>query len=169
MLAYLDSERRDYQPAFDIVVVGEFIWLCTHDTPFYTSIDIPEQAKMTLKVDIKYKSNWQQGALKGMDCIFVYFVPDRVILARRRNKWICALKSAMTQVKMFGPSGDPTAKGVPTPYTLVPWEEVKDGMHQPRVASPSPGGLRETNLPKTWSFTDHNAMLGTWYKAWGSV
>ena len=28
-------------------------------------IDIPEQTKMTLKVDIKYKSNWQQGALKG--------------------------------------------------------------------------------------------------------
>ncbi len=65
---------------------------------------------------------------------------------------------------MFGPGGDPTAKGTPTPYTLVPWEEVKDGMHHPRVASPSPGGLRETNLPKTWSFTDHNAMLGTWHR-----
>ena len=27
--------------------------------------DIPEQTKMILKADIKYKSNWQQGALKG--------------------------------------------------------------------------------------------------------
>jgi len=33
---------------------------------------------MVLKADIKYKSNWQQGALKVM----------------RRNKWICALKMA---------------------------------------------------------------------------
>ena len=28
-------------------------------------IDIPDQEKMTLKVDIKYKSNAQQGSLKG--------------------------------------------------------------------------------------------------------
>ncbi|KAF7792394.1 hypothetical protein EIP86_003431 [Pleurotus ostreatoroseus] len=126
MLAYLDSERRDYQPAFDVVVV-----------------DIPDQTKMTLKVDIKYKSNWQQGALKS----------------RRRNKWICALKSAMVQVRMFGPDGDPGARGAPTPYTLVPWEEAKETFHPPRAPSPSPGGLRETKLPETWSFSDHNAMI----------
>ncbi|KAJ3556902.1 hypothetical protein NM688_g1764 [Phlebia brevispora] len=47
MLAFLDSERRDYQPAFDVIVV-----------------DIPDQSMMTLKVDIKYKSNWQQSAIK---------------------------------------------------------------------------------------------------------
>jgi len=28
--------------------------------------DIPDQEKMTLQADIMYKSNWQQGALKGM-------------------------------------------------------------------------------------------------------
>jgi hypothetical protein len=27
--------------------------------------DIPDQEKMTLKADISYKSNWQQGALKS--------------------------------------------------------------------------------------------------------
>jgi hypothetical protein len=32
----------------------------------FLGIDIPEQKKMTLKADIKYKSNWQQGALKSM-------------------------------------------------------------------------------------------------------
>lgn len=48
MLTFLQNARRDYQPSFDVIVV-----------------DIPEQTKMTLKADIKYKSNWQQGALKG--------------------------------------------------------------------------------------------------------
>lgn len=29
-------------------------------------LDFPDQEKLTLTADIKYKSNWQQGALKGM-------------------------------------------------------------------------------------------------------
>jgi len=48
MLGFVQSERRDYQPLFDVVVV-----------------DIPEQGKMILKADIMYKSNWQQGSLKA--------------------------------------------------------------------------------------------------------
>lgn len=48
MLAFVKSERRDFQPSFDITIV-----------------DFPEQASMTLSADIRYKSNWQQGALKG--------------------------------------------------------------------------------------------------------
>ena len=31
----------------------------------FTYPDIPDQERMTLRADIKYKSNWQQGALKG--------------------------------------------------------------------------------------------------------
>lgn len=49
MLTFVTAERRDFQPAFDVVVV-----------------DFPDQGKMTLQADIKYKSNGQQGALKGM-------------------------------------------------------------------------------------------------------
>jgi len=47
MLGFVQMERRDFQPSFDVVV-----------------IDIPDQEKMTLQADIMYKSNWQQGALK---------------------------------------------------------------------------------------------------------
>jgi len=47
MLNFVQLERRDFQPSFDIVVV-----------------DLPDQEKMTLQADIMYKSNWQQGALK---------------------------------------------------------------------------------------------------------
>ena len=59
MLIFVKENARDYLPIFDVIVD-----------------DIPGQAKMVLKADIKYKSNWQQGALK----------------VQRRNKWICALK-----------------------------------------------------------------------------
>lgn len=50
MLAFVQSERRDYQPSFDVVVK-----------------DIPDQEKLVLSADIKYKSNWQQGSIKGID------------------------------------------------------------------------------------------------------
>jgi len=40
MLSFVQMERRDFQPSFDVVVV-----------------DIPDQEKMTLQADIMYKSN----------------------------------------------------------------------------------------------------------------
>lgn len=50
MLQFVKSERRDYQPAFDIQVV-----------------DFPEQDKMTLTAEIKYKTNGQLEGLKGTE------------------------------------------------------------------------------------------------------
>lgn len=47
MLGFVQMERRDFQPSFDIVVV-----------------DIPDQEKLVLEADIMYKSNWQAGTLK---------------------------------------------------------------------------------------------------------
>lgn len=49
MLAFVKSERRDFLPNFDVTIV-----------------DFPDQEMMTLSADIRYKSNWQQGALKGL-------------------------------------------------------------------------------------------------------
>ena len=57
MLAFVKTEARDFLPSFDVIVK-----------------DIPDQEKMTLSADIKYKSNWQQGALKGGNP-FNLFVP----------------------------------------------------------------------------------------------
>ncbi|KAG6811897.1 hypothetical protein H0H92_005355 [Tricholoma furcatifolium] len=66
MLAFVTAERRDYQPAFDVVVK-----------------------------------------------------------AKRRNKWICALKTALTELKIYGPSGNPNAPASTIRYTQVPYEEIK--------------------------------------------
>jgi small-conductance mechanosensitive channel len=109
MLAFVKSEGRDFLPSFDIIVK-----------------DIPEQLKMTLSADIQYKSNWQQGATKGMAmysstkcCSFMLYP------AKRRNKWICALKTSLAELEIFGPEGNPNEEPVPKQYTQVPWEEVR--------------------------------------------
>lgn len=88
------------------------------------------------------------------------FPPIYCDIAKRRNQWICALKSSLSQVRMFGPSGNPDAKSGPTQYTLVPYEEVKQN---PFVSSPIaepqglPGGLREQIIPPTYNFTDQSS------------
>lgn len=110
------------------------------------SQDMPGQGKLTLKADIKYKSNWQQGTLK----------------AQRRNKWICALKSSMEKLKVFGPDGDPSANPGPTKYTQVPYEEVlrqeeaaKRGQHPSHGSS-----MSELHIPKSdWTFADQNSAI----------
>ena len=87
VLQFCKENGRDFLPIFDVVVD-----------------DIPSQSKMILKADIKYKSNWQQGALK----------------VQRRNKWICALKMTLADLKIWGPAGagDPApAPADPVKYT----------------------------------------------------
>ncbi|KAI0633263.1 Mechanosensitive ion channel-domain-containing protein [Trametes polyzona] len=128
MIAFLKNERRDFQPIFDVYVV-----------------DIPGQTKMTLRADIKYKSNWQQGTLK----------------AQRRNKWICALKTSMAKVKIFGPSGDPDAPSGPAKYTLVPYEEVLRKEQEAKAAGTStPLGMHEMQIPTAdWTFADPKSAI----------
>ncbi|KAG8700445.1 hypothetical protein FRC08_004705 [Ceratobasidium sp. 394] len=125
MLSFVQSQRRDYLPTFDVIVS-----------------DIPDQEKMTLKADILYKSNWQQGALK----------------TKRRNKWICALKTSMAELKIFGPKGDPSSKAPPTKYTQMPWEEFK-ASERTEMPAPDTAG-REPRIPRgEWSFTDQDAII----------
>ncbi|KAF8885420.1 Mechanosensitive ion channel-domain-containing protein [Mucidula mucida] len=124
MLQFVKTERRDYQPVFDVQV-----------------LDYPEQEKITLSAEIKYKSNGQLEGLK----------------ARRRNKWVCALKTALAEVGIYGPSGNPNGATGPTRYTQVPWEEVKAedqrASHEAHHASnvPHVGG---------WNLSDSNAAIG---------
>lgn len=69
MLDFVKTERRDYQPAFDVAVKGNIPTTCPITRVINLcrkSTDFPDQEKMTLTADIKYKSNGQQGALKGM-------------------------------------------------------------------------------------------------------
>jgi len=121
MLAFVKEQRRDFLPSFDVVVV-----------------DIPDQEKMSLTAEIKYKSNWQQGALK----------------VKRRNKWICALKQSMSELSIFGPAGNPKATPDPKRITHVPWPEVKE---QEQVHLQ---GMPESRSPfGSYRLADHNAVI----------
>jgi hypothetical protein len=71
MITFLKSERRDFYPSFDVTVAGKSV--CLRSQSFGMLMiaafeDISDQSKMTLRSDIKYKSNWQQAALKGARC-----------------------------------------------------------------------------------------------------
>lgn len=69
MLAFVKAEGRDFLPSFDVSVKGGVLAIrsavACATAYFFYALDIPDQEKMTLSADIKYKSNWQQGAVKG--------------------------------------------------------------------------------------------------------
>ena len=118
---------------------------------------------MSLKVDIKYKSNAQQGALKGqLVCIICIGAHElNFWTARRKNKWICALKAALADIKIYGPSGDPNPKPPTARYTIVPWELISEQDRGDDVSYPAPpGGTREPRIPvSNWNLTDSNIAL----------
>ena len=118
---------------------------------------------MTLKVDIKYKSNAQQGALKGEYLGARHWsLQTELLTAKRKNKWICALKAALADVKIYGPSGDPKPKPPTSRYTLVPWELIseQDRAEEAEPRSPLPGSIEEPRIPvSNWNLTDSNIAL----------
>ncbi|KAH9940505.1 Mechanosensitive ion channel-domain-containing protein [Epithele typhae] len=125
MLSFVKAERRDYLPIFDVYV-----------------IDMPAQEKLTLKADIKYKSNWQQGTLR----------------AQRRNKWICALKASLEKLHIYGPAGPPSGAPAPIKYTQVPYSDVLKQEEEERHSRKPTSGSDELHIPKSdWTFSDPNS------------
>lgn len=119
---------------------------------------------MTLKVDIKYKSNAQQGALKGqlLYMLHIRACELKVWAARRKNKWICALKAALADLDIYGPGGNPNPKPPTSRYTLVPWELVAEEDKGKEVVSHAtpPGRIQEPRIPQSnWKLTDSNIAL----------
>ncbi|KDQ21736.1 hypothetical protein BOTBODRAFT_212160 [Botryobasidium botryosum FD-172 SS1] len=66
-------------------------------------LDIPDQEKLVLSAQIQYKSSWQ----------------EQCVTARRRNKWVCALKATLAELKIFGPGGDPDKAAPPQHVSVV--------------------------------------------------
>jgi hypothetical protein len=79
------------------------------------------------------------------------------ITVQRRNKWICALKTALKECKIFGPGGDPNAPPDPTEYTQVPWDEVR--AKKEKAAHPE-ATAREPLIPRSnYQLTDKNQVV----------
>lgn len=83
--------------------------------------------------------------------------------AKRRNKWICALKTALAEVKIFGPTGDPNPAPSVTRYTQVPWDTV---LYEDRKAAAEKEAEKGTGVPRSplaggsgWKLRDKNAEI----------
>jgi hypothetical protein len=111
---------------------------------------------MKLTVDIKYKSNSQQGGLKGTlhHALIRDILSKLRSLAKRRNKWICALKTTLAELKIFGPKGDPDAPLPTKRYAKVPWNAADHGPSRDHLMQAEPrspiGG---------WKLTGKNAVI----------
>jgi hypothetical protein len=76
--------------------------------------------------------------------------------ARRRNKWICALKTALAEVNIYGPKGNPDEPST-TRYTRVPWELIEA---EDRKAAQTRGSPPDYPLPAGgWQLSDNNVAL----------
>jgi len=102
--------------------------------------DFPDQSMMTLSAGIKYKSNWQQDSLK----------------VKRRNRWLCALKTALAEANVYGPKGDPNSTPWPTRYTQVPWELVKE---EDNEAVTKQASAEHESMKTDWRLSDREATL----------
>ncbi|KAJ7188245.1 Mechanosensitive ion channel-domain-containing protein [Mycena filopes] len=151
MLTFVTTERRDYQPAFDVVVLG-WAYLASQGAFPHHRTDFPDQTKMTLQADIKYKSNGQQGALKGSSTDSPRNKLTDGNAAKRRNKWLIALKSSLAELGIYGPSGNPHAEPGTQRYTEVPWQEFNDSVkHSQKKTAEATG--------KSWQLSSPDAVL----------
>ena len=101
-------------------------------------------------------------------CSMVYVSPSPV---QRRNKWICALKSALKECKVYGPSGDPGAVAPPSEVTLVPWEDIKASKALASSDTDATLQDREPRIPRgEYQFADRNQIvLDQGQDVWGET
>jgi hypothetical protein len=133
--------------------------------PLLPLLDFPGQEKLTLTADITYKSNWQQGALKGTVLALNIHVASAcelthfgLLIAKRRNKWICALKTTLAELKIYGPKGDPDPPPNATRYTQVPWELVEAKDREDAEKNAVQAGI---HVPAGgWELRDRNDAIG---------
>lgn len=115
---------------------------------------------MVLTADIKYKNNFQQGALKGENTSFSVH-PSLLTpfpVAKRRNKWICALKSILGDLNIYGPKGNPSPPPGVTRYAQVPWEII-EREDQQKAYEASQTTLSDRPPTVGWNLSDKNAPI----------
>lgn len=74
---------------------------------------------------------------------------------------MCALKTALSEVKIFGPSGNPDGPPTVSRYTKVPWSTVHaDGQHVGEKESDQDDVLG-TRTSRQWHLNDEIAVIRT--------
>lgn len=73
--------------------------------------------------------------------------------AKRKNQWVCALKQALSDCQIYGPTGDPAAPPGVQHVTMVPFEPADS-----KVAAPT--AMPEPLIPRgNYNLTDKNAVI----------
>lgn len=88
-----------------------------------------------------------------------------------RNKWICALKTTLKELKVYGPSGDPAVAVPPSEVTLVPWGDVKASKALASSDIDAIPQSREPLIPRgEYQFADRNqVVLDQGQDVWGET
>lgn len=81
------------------------------------------------------------------------------IIAKRRNKWICALKTILSELNIYGPAGGPELAPPVTRYTQVPWEQVQANERKAAKAAEDTAMLHGDVPTGGWRLSDKNAAL----------
>jgi hypothetical protein len=71
---------------------------------------------------------------------------------------MCALKTALAEVKVYGPSGDPKPPPDVSRYTEVPWSII-DAKDREKETDP---GLHRSRTTR-WQLGDDNAIIRTFF------
>jgi len=85
---------------------------------------------------------------------------------RRRNKWLCALKTNLAELKVYGPSGNPNVPPSVDRYTEVPWEviERKDREADEQEMLKLLEEEERRKAGHSWKLGDKNAVLSMFYR-----
>ncbi|KAF6760275.1 Mechanosensitive ion channel-domain-containing protein [Ephemerocybe angulata] len=125
-----------------------------------TAVCHTKQMSETFTFDVAYSTSFEDlEKLRQKMLVFVTeerrdYHPafDVNIKAKRRNKWICALKGALKEVGVFGPTGNPSPPPPVARYTQVPWDTI---LYEDQKAAmekqPSTGQQR----PGDWDLQDN--------------
>lgn len=78
--------------------------------------------------------------------------------AKRRNKWICALKTILGELEIYGPTGDPNPPPSVSRYAKVPWDIIEAEDRKAAIGK-VPLPVEGQPLSRDWKLDDKNAAL----------
>ena len=104
----------------------------------------------------------------GYELAIIHNDPLITWLVKRRNKWICALKGCLTELGVFGPSGNPNSPPKVNRQTDVPWEiiEREDQAAKEKNAQKLLEEEERKKAGQDWRLEDKNAVLSTFFRGW---
>jgi len=107
MMEWIATQPRDYFPGLNVSI-----------------IDLPEFKSIKLSTGIRYKSNWQAGAIK----------------TQRKNRWMCKFKEVLSETGIALPDPPSTTRVTMIPYPPPESETTKPTPAEALASTRGAGG-----------------------------